>query len=265
MIKFIACDLDGTLLDPSGNLPQGIFDTIEKLYKKGITFCPASGRQVVALQKMFAPVADKILILAENGAIVRKNGETLYCDALPEARILAALKGVRGLKNAHALLCSPECAYYEEEIQPFVKFVKASYLQNQKAELANIAHAQTICKIAVYDECGPENDGMKVLPELLPDLRVIQSGGNWLDISLPSSNKGRAVRFIQQKFGFAANECAAFGDHMNDLEMLLACGHAYAPENAYEGLKSRISGRTASNAEGGVLTAMNEILEGRIP
>ena len=83
-IKFIACDLDGTLLDPQGNLPQGIFETIGKLHEQGILFCPASGRQLTALKKMFAPVADKILILAENGAIVAERDKVLLLESLPQ-------------------------------------------------------------------------------------------------------------------------------------------------------------------------------------
>ena len=46
MIKLIASDLDGTLLDNEGKLPEGIFQAIEKLAAQGILFCPASGRQL---------------------------------------------------------------------------------------------------------------------------------------------------------------------------------------------------------------------------
>lgn len=263
MIRLIACDLDGTLLDPSGALPQGIFETIEKLYKRGILFCPASGRQAVALEKMFSPVADKILIMAENGAIVWRGGKTLYCDSIPAERVGDALAAVKTLRRAHALLCTPGCAYFEDDVQPFVTYVAASYLHNARGDFAEIAAENPVCKIAVFDECGPENDGMRVLPSLLPDLRIIQSGGNWLDISAPTSNKGRAMQFMQKMLGVSPAECAAFGDHMNDLEMLLACKYAYAPENAYEGVKARIAGRVPSNAENGVPRALGAIAEGK--
>ena len=66
MIKLVASDLDGTLLDPAGNLPDGVFDVIEDLHARGVLFCAASGRQLTALTSMFAPVADKILFMAEN-------------------------------------------------------------------------------------------------------------------------------------------------------------------------------------------------------
>ena len=43
MVKFIASDLDGTLLPPSKILPEEIFGLIDKLYERGIIFAPASG------------------------------------------------------------------------------------------------------------------------------------------------------------------------------------------------------------------------------
>ncbi len=264
-IKFIACDLDGTLLDPQGNLPPGIFETIGELYKKGILFCPASGRQLTALEKMFAPVADKLLLLAENGAIVAENGRILHMESLPHGDILLALQSVSRLPHVHPLLCTPECAYYQSEEQPFLSFVEASYISNAKGNLAEIADREKVCKIAVYDELGPENNGMKVLPRALPNLRIIQSGGNWLDISVKTTDKGNAVRFIQKQYGFSKEECVAFGDHMNDYEMLLECGHPYVTENAYLPLKEKIGKCVPSNAEHGVLQALRLISEGNLP
>lgn len=264
-IRFIACDLDGTLLDPQGNLPEGIFEAIGRLYEKGVLFCPASGRQLTALERMFAPVADKILLLAENGAIVAKDGEILRLDSLPQEDIRRSLEVVNGLPRAHALLCTPDCAYYQSEEQPFLSYVAASYISNAKGNLLSLAKREKVCKIAVYDELGPENNGMKVLPRALPHLRIIQSGGNWLDISEKYTDKGSAVRFIREKFGFSKDACVAFGDHMNDYEMLLECGHPYVTENAYPPLRQMIGKCVPSNAEGGVLQALHCILEDRLP
>ena len=73
------------------------------------------------------------------------------------------------------------------------------------------------------------------------------------------------MRFIQKAFRFAREECVAFGDHMNDYEMLIECGHPYVPENAYAPLKKLIGKTIPSNAEGGVMTAMEQLAEGRLP
>ena len=68
MIKFVASDLDGTLLDGERRLPEGIFPLIRKLHSLGVLFAPSSGRQYANLKKLFAPVVNDVLFICENGA-----------------------------------------------------------------------------------------------------------------------------------------------------------------------------------------------------
>ena len=83
MIKLIATDLDGTLLDGERKLPAEIFPLIERLYSAGILFAPASGRQYASLQELFRPVEDKVVFVCENGALVKYRGETLFSRPFP--------------------------------------------------------------------------------------------------------------------------------------------------------------------------------------
>lgn len=265
MIKLVASDLDGTLLAPDGSLPEGIFQAIRKLHTKGIAFVPASGRQLAALEQMFGPVLDDILLLAENGAIVSHGRQLLYCEGIPREDVFTALRAAEKIPSTYPLLCTPECAYYERGDETFLSYVKASYVCNAQASLDRIAQSETVCKIAVFDALGPENNAMKKLPQALTHLRVIQSGGDWLDISAKTTDKGRAMRFIQKRLSLSPEECAAFGDHMNDYEMLLACGHSYVTENGYPPLRSAIGRTIPSNAENGVLQALHAIADGRLP
>ena len=265
MIKLIASDLDGTLLDPAGNLPAGIFDAIDELYEQGIVFCAASGRQLAGLRDLFAPVTDKILIMAENGALVAHDKEILYSRPLQRAQVAHALDAVRTLYGSHALVCTANCASYQQGSDEFLERVHASYLHCEQADLRAVAAREEVYKVAVYDELGPENSSMKALPRALPDLRVIQSGGNWLDISDKNAHKGRAMQFILELCGLRAEECAAFGDHMNDYEMLLAVGHPYVTANAFPPLRRLIGTVIGSNENGGVLHAMRQIAQGEQP
>ena len=71
MIRLVASDIDGTLLPYGGTaIPEEIFAEIDRLAGKGILFCPASGRQYTSLRRLFAPVADRVPFLCENGAVV---------------------------------------------------------------------------------------------------------------------------------------------------------------------------------------------------
>ena len=87
MIKLIASDLDGTLFKPHGVLPDETFNLIERLYEKGITFAPASGRQLPNLLQIFKPVLDKIAIIAENGGVAKSFTAILCLNAKLSARL----------------------------------------------------------------------------------------------------------------------------------------------------------------------------------
>ncbi len=264
MIRFIATDLDGTLLDGDRKLPEEIFPLISALYDRGILFAPASGRQYANLKHLFAPVADKVIFLCENGALVKYRDETLHLTPIEDGMLKGALDEIRSLRGLHPLLCGTECAYIEETSDPFSSLAFESYTNCvQVPSLDGIIGKESICKIAVFDEISAAEHCMKVLPQRLGGLRTIISGDVWCDVSAPKANKGAAIEKIQHIFGFGREECAAFGDHMNDYEMLSACGMAFVTENGYPPLKELIGRTIPSNTSGGVLTKLKEILSGR--
>ena len=262
MLKFIASDLDGTLLDGEHRIPSETFSIIHELTARGILFCPASGRQYANLKKLFAPVKDEVLFMAENGALVKYREKTLYLNPIPEELIRDALDAVRSINALFPMLCGSRNAYIENAEEPFYTYARAAYTNCVKVESLNeVIGKEKICKIAIYDGLGASVNCIKTLPEKIPLLRTILSGKEWCDVSAINANKGDAMRFIKQKFCFRKEECAAFGDHMNDYEMLLECGSAYVTENAYPPLKKLIPHVIGSNAEGGVLNELRRILK----
>ncbi|MDE7306213.1 MAG: Cof-type HAD-IIB family hydrolase [Clostridia bacterium] len=261
MIKFIASDLDGTLLPPSKIMPEETFALNKKLYSRGIIFAPASGRQLPNLKKLFAPVLDKIAIIAENGGIGWYNGEVVYSNPTPKDGVMRALDIIRQEKDLYPLLSCADCAYYDSDFAPFFEISKKSYTNIQRADLDEIARSETVIKISVWDAKPPcaEHGGI-ILPPKLQGLRAMVSGYDWLDVSVSSANKGNALKALLNICNVKKNECMAFGDHMNDLEMLLESGLPYVTENAFAGLKAHIKNTVPSNAENGVIQKIKEIL-----
>ena len=71
MIQLIACDIDGTLLtDGAAEINPKVFCQIRRLKERNILFCPTSGRQYSSLRRLFAPIADELYFICENGALV---------------------------------------------------------------------------------------------------------------------------------------------------------------------------------------------------
>ena len=69
------------------------------------------------------------------------------------------------------------------------------------------------------------------------------------------------IRRIQQKLGISAAECMAFGDYLNDCELLQAVDESYAMENAHPALKALARHIAPSNDENGVMRVVRAALE----
>ncbi len=263
MVKLIATDLDGTLLNDRKELPEEIFGLIGQLHERGILFAPASGRQYANLKKLFFPVWDKLVYICENGALVKYRDETLHLNPIREDCVKQALDEIRALPGLFPMICGPEYAYIENSEMPFFKYAMLSYTNCRKVDcLDGVIGREAVCKIAVYDAVSAADHCIKELPQRLPHLRTILSGPDWCDVSSPTANKGEAIKFLRGHFSLAKEECVAFGDHMNDYEMLLECGGAYVTENAYPPLKKLIPHTVPSNERGGVLQKIGQILLG---
>ena len=75
-------------------------------------------------------------------------------------------------------------------------------------------------------------------------------------------SKGVAARQIQAHLGIAPDECAAFGDYENDLELMDAVTHSFAMENAIPAVKERARYMAPSNSADGVMAVCERILAG---
>lgn len=148
MIKFIATDLDGTLLDNDRRLPEGIFDVVTELDRCGVLFAPASGRQYANLKSLFAPVADKVLFICENGALVKYREQTLYLNPVPDEDAALALEETRKISRLYPLLCGTENAYIESDDEPFYTYAVRSYNNCVRVKSLNdVIGREPVCKI----------------------------------------------------------------------------------------------------------------------
>ncbi len=260
MVRLIASDLDGTLLPPTKIMPEETFGLIKRFYESGGVFAPASGRQLPNLLGLFAPVRDYIAVIAENGGLVWYKGEIIFSDPTPSDDIARALKIIRREKGLYPVVSCADCAYYEDGDDKFVNTLKASYSSHKRVgNLDDVVGQVTALKISVWDALPAAEHGGKVLPPKIEGLRTMISGRDWLDVSVADSNKGKALKALMGTLGIEKRDCAAFGDHMNDYEMLLESGKPYVTANAFPPLKERIGEVIPSNAEYGVITKIKEL------
>ncbi|RCS60896.1 Cof-type HAD-IIB family hydrolase [Microbacterium sp. JB110] len=261
-IRLLVTDMDGTLLDEEGRIPDGLWPRLEALTERGIVFAPASGRQYGMIARLFEQVLAGMVVIAENGAFVVQDGEELSSITIERsgaARIVDALRAYEAAGNEVGLVvCGKRGAYVERTDPMFAKAFSQYYAYLTAVDDA-LDHDDEILKLAVADFEG-QGRLVKALEPFAASHQVVVSGQHWVDIMSPAVDKGVAVRALQQRLGVTPAQTVAFGDYLNDLQMLDAAEHSFAMANAHPAVQERAKHITASNTEGGVLQVIDRIL-----
>lgn len=263
MIKIIFSDMDGTLLDENGQLPEEFPQVIEEMKEYGVLFAPASGRQYYSLRDSFPDYKDVFLFVAENGTMVMYKGKEISSSPMPRKLALKALR--EGLENtpAFCVACGKKSAY----------ILKSQYKPEFMAEVSKyFSHAQAvesfedieddIIKVSFFD--ADANAAKTLYPYLKKyngRLQVVLASAYWVDIIGFGINKGMAIQQVQKKLRITPKECAAFGDYMNDAEMMSSVYYSYAMANAHPKVKELARFEAKSNAEHGVMVQIRELLK----
>ena len=257
MIKLVATDMDGTLLNSKKELPSDFFDWV--INHKDIKMVIASGRQYFSLLHEFAPIKDELLFIAENGGVVFDKGEIIYVDRMSIEDLTRVLKVIDGIKEATPILCGTKAAYIKNPDEEHRNTAKVYYTNLVECDnLYDVLEKDIIVKIAVN---FPQNTAEKYISKLssLSDLGVVLSAVSWIDISNKTESKGSALKAIMDRYNIDSKECMAFGDYLNDYDLLLACEESYCMENGHEELKKIAKYIAKSNDEDGVMKVLNEI------
>jgi len=268
-IRLIASDMDGTLLDADGRVPDRFWPLLEGLLAAGVLFSPASGRQYQTLLATFGH-RDGLVYIAENGTNIVRGGETIALEPVEPDIIAPIVDWVRTMSGSGAdlgiVVCGARSAYIERADEAFISSVRPYYAALEVVEdVTAAAGGDDVLKLAIFDSGRAESrTGPSILALGLP-ADVVISGENWVDVMRPGVNKGTALIRLQQHLGISREQTMAFGDFLNDAEMLDAAGHSYAVANAHPSIRARARHQAPSNLDEGVITSILAALPALAP
>lgn len=238
MVKFVASDLDGTLLlNGAQSVDESTIQYINKLVDKGVIFAPASGRQITSLKRLFGAVSDKLAYIAENGALVEYKGETIGKTAMDRKLALEIIEDVIEQPNCEVLVSGEHTSYIKPKSQEY--YYRMTKVVNYHTTLVDkfTDIDEDILKIAVCDMTGIKNSKEHFINKWGDKASVLVSGELYLDLMDTNVNKGRGIEQVQQYFGLKPEQCMAFGDNYNDIAMLDKVYYSYVMEKAVEDVK----------------------------
>ena len=262
MIKIIFSDMDGTLLTNENKLPADFDEIISELKSRNVLFAPASGRQYASLVHSFQKYRDEFLFVAEGGTLVMYRGEEIFSHTMDPLMVKKVLATAANFDEIMCVWCGKKDAYILRDFdKPEYTDDMAKYYTHRNIVDSFDEVNDTPIKIALYDKTG--NAGINIydkLAEFYDSLQVVRTIDWWVDVSSPGANKGEAVESVQKALNIKPEECAAFGDYLNDCEMLQSVGYGFAMANAHPDLKKFAKYETLSNDQGGVIAGIRRLM-----
>lgn len=264
MIRLIASDIDGTLVpDSAHQIDPAYYDMIRALKEKRIIFCACSGRQFHSMHQLFAPVADDIYFITENGTLIRSREKIIHKWTVAPEYYIPLLEDICRIDGASAVVSYPEVSYMDsgEDSAP-LRLLRDNYryqIENVP-DLRNLPR-EDVLKITVHCENCEEKCKDLIESDWSGKVRMAVSGWQWIDICPLDGGKGEAFAVLQDYLGVRREETIYFGDNMNDLPAFEKAGIAGTVENARAEVREKADLVAGSFNDLGVLHEMNRILE----
>ena len=258
-VKMVVTDMDGTLLNSNHEVSASFFEIFKDLKQQNILFVAASGRPYYSIVKKLKTIQDDIIIVAENGGLVIKDEKVLMSHIINPDRLSDLYDLVTNIDNTYPIFCTKDQAFIvrasDELISVFSEYYSVYTIIDSLAEIKD-----DVIKIALYHPSNSEAYIFPLVKHLKPDLNVVVSGNNWVDISEAVTNKGNALIFLQKRYNITPSETMAFGDYNNDLDMLKCAKYSYAMANAHENVKAIANFETKSNDQFGVEVVLEHLI-----
>lgn len=248
-------DLDGTLLDPQGQLAPGTRAGLTRLLAEGLTFTVASARHVVSIKQLLGDLPLSLPVISSNGAYISDYASGRH--EMVNAMEPALAQEVFALIRRHGLMPfvathGPQGdqlfwqSVHNEAQQHFVdeRQRNGDPRFRHSARLQDALHDPAVT-VVVVDRAEPlaalmaevEQLGAGRL-EVHMNEDLYRPGWPWLTIHDHRATKDQAIRTLAERYGLHERELVVFGDHVNDVKMLRAAHRGIAMGNAIEAVKA---------------------------
>lgn len=270
MIRLVAIDLDGTLLDTRWRVPEANRQAIRRAIERGVHVVLVTGRRFDFTRSIIERLPSNIGVIVNNGALIKSSdGVTLLRRLLPRAVARSVLEATRAFRTHAALVFDrPATAQVVFEQIAWEDPIRRGYFERNRqylSEISPLEDALTEDPIQVMYTGAVED-----MRRLVVMLRAFAFAADFsvavaeyedrnfsiVDIIDRTCSKASALGEWAGRLGVGRDEILAIGDNLNDREMLEFAGLAVVMANAVPALKKLGWPVTLSNDNGGVAAAI---------
>lgn len=279
-IKFIASDIDGTIIDKERKISKNTKEVINQLPKLGIHFALITGRSFEGALK----IADQLGLASEDFGIIALNGlrayrgdQTLIFEepglSYQDCEVLEKIG-----KNFYVgvLYCFDDKVYLQMDDRTYqdytialnpdkLRYFKEDTSANTILALSEIKHrfdaGDQLLKVVYLQSTDYMDLIIERIQAACPDeYEPALVGEGWVEIMPSRVSKGTALKRYAMLHDLDLKNTVVFGDAENDIPMFKVAKTAIAMENAYPTLKKLATAITKSNYDDGVASAIESLL-----
>ncbi|MCK5130240.1 MAG: HAD family phosphatase [Clostridiales bacterium] len=239
-IKLVLLDLDDTLLDSNGVITKRITEALKLLHEKGILVAIASGRMHGSLLKYINKLNINTPIISYNGALIRnhKTNEVLYHKPIP----IEIAKEVLVFAEKNNVYIQ----YYTEDEYFFEQHCDISNEYFKSTDIKGIAVGENlvnqICypppKLLIITNGDTDPSLLSKLKSSFGDaLEITRSKDHYIEVMNKNVNKGIALEKLCTILDIPIEYSIAFGDGLNDLELIRSAHVGVAVDSGNSELK----------------------------
>jgi Cof subfamily protein (haloacid dehalogenase superfamily) len=266
-LRLIATDLDGTLLDSASAVSPRTRRALDAARARGVHVVPVTARQPIGLRAIAAEAGFDDWALCGNGAfgINLADGRLLFAEELPADTIRALAEALRA--SVPGLLF----ASVREGGETFVAqhgYAEVADFSDHKRDpltmggvpLDQVLAAPSLKLVIRHPELAPA-----VLFDTLRDLgltgfEATLSGAPFVEVMAEGVSKATGLARLCEHLGVERADVVAFGDALNDVEMLRWAGHGVAMAGAEDVVRSAADEVAPSNDDDGVARVVERML-----
>tara|TARA_R110001583_G_scaffold6618_2_gene33539 strand:- start:12174 stop:12965 length:792 start_codon:yes stop_codon:yes gene_type:complete len=262
MYKIAISDLDGTLLGPDHKISEQTKTSIHQWINTGRKFVIATGRHYIEAKTLQENIGEPMYLISSNGARVHNEaGEIILKQNLP-AHIATEICELELPSSIQVNLFTDQHWYANFHIQTLDEMGLNADFNCQATDILKLDKSNII-KIFFWAD--------RALLEVLHDQLKLRFGNRinltfslekCLEVMDANTNKGTAVKAVVEQKGLSLQDVIAFGDGMNDVEMLSIAGKAILMKNSQKALRNALPDAelTLSSKDHGVAFKINQLL-----
>ena len=286
MIKLIASDMDGTLLNHNHKIPKENVELINYAKNQGIEFVVATGRAYYEALPALNEENINCDVISFNGGIVYdKNSNIISITPMLPKDLYYTIEILKSFDISYQLY-TKNTIYtksIETDINAYIDLIRSNgydpdveHLRAEAQQKLDVGYITEVENIELYLN-EKENPPIKIIAisndisklenatKLLSEntsISVTSSGANNIEIMHKNATKGEALKEIAKIYGINLENAVAIGDNLNDQAMLDIVGYSVAMKNGNTILKEQAKYVTEkTNSEGGVADTIFKLIE----